>query len=87
MPFGFINTLSLFQYFINDTLYPYLDIFCTAYIDNILIYSDNLTEYQKYINLVLKALCGASLQLDINKCEFYKIEVLYFGLIIFINSA
>jgi len=34
----------------------------------------------------LQALCGAGLQLNINKCEFHKIEVLYLGLIIFIDS-
>ena len=71
----------------NDTLRPYLDVFCTAYIDDILIYSDNLTEHWKYVDLVLEALCGAGLQLDIDKCEFYKIEVLYFRLIISINGV
>jgi hypothetical protein len=61
MPFSLINALSLFQHFINNTLHPYLDIFYTAYINNILIYSDNLTKYQKHIKLVLEALYGASL--------------------------
>ena len=87
MLFGLANALSLFQHFINNALRPYLDIFCTVYIDDILIYSDNLTKYQKHINLILEALCRASLQLDINKCEFYKIETLYFKLIIFINGV
>jgi len=45
MPFGLINTLSLFQYFVNNTLYLYLDIFYTAYINDILIYSNNLAKY------------------------------------------
>ena len=85
-PFGLVNALSLFQYFINNILHPYLDIFCTVYINNILVYSNNLAKYKKYINFVIKALCKASVQLDINKCKFHKIEVLYFGLIIFINS-
>ena len=71
----------------NNTLWPYLDIFCTTYINDILVYSNNLTKYQKYINLVLEALKGASLQLDINKCKFYKIEVLYLRLIILIDSV
>ena len=70
----------------NDTLCPYLDVFCTAYIDNILVYSNNLAKYQKHINFALEALKGAGLQLDINKCEFYKIEVLYFKLVISIDS-
>jgi len=60
-PFSLANTLSSFQHFINDTLRPYLDIFYTAYINNILVYSNNLTEYKKHVDLVLKALRGASL--------------------------
>ena len=71
----------------NDILRPYLDIFYTAYINNILIYSNNLTEHRKHIKLVLEVLCGASLQLNINKYKFYKTEVLYLRLIILIDSV
>ena len=35
----------------------------------------------------MEALKGASLKIDINKCKFYKTEVLYFGLIISIDSV
>ena len=70
----------------NDTLRLYLDVFYIAYINNILIYSNNLTEYKKHVDFVLEALCGTSLQLNINKCEFYKTEVLYFRFIIFIDN-
>jgi len=31
----------------------YLDEFCSAYVDNILIYSDSKEEYEKYVRLVL----------------------------------
>jgi len=34
----------------------------------------------------LQALRGAGLQLDINKCKFYKIKVLYLGFIISTDS-
>jgi hypothetical protein len=39
LQFGFINSLATFQRFINNTLFDYLNVFCTAYINNILIYS------------------------------------------------
>ena len=39
-----------------------------------------------FLTFVLKALKGANLQLDIDKCEFYKTEVLYLKLVILINS-
>jgi len=45
-----------------------------------------LTEHKKHIDFVLEALHKTGLQLDIDKCEFYKMEILYFGLIISINN-
>jgi hypothetical protein len=38
----------------NNILFDYLDDFCTAYLDDILIYSDNELEYKHYIKKVLK---------------------------------
>jgi Reverse transcriptase (RNA-dependent DNA polymerase) len=46
IPFGLSNTPAIFQARINEILHPYLDIFCTAYIDDILVYSDNLTSHR-----------------------------------------
>jgi len=59
--FGLTNALSSFQHFINNTLRLYLNIFYTTYINNILVYNNNLTKYKKYINFILEALRGASL--------------------------
>jgi hypothetical protein len=39
LQFGPINSFATFQRFINNTLFNYLNVFCIAYIDNILIYS------------------------------------------------
>jgi hypothetical protein len=49
MPFGLTNTPASFQYFINNVLQPYLDIFVTAYLDDILIYSDNLDKHRIHV--------------------------------------
>ena len=86
MPFSFANALGSFQHFINNTLCPYLDVFCTAYINNILVYSNSIAEHQKHVKLILQALCGAGLQLNVDKCKFYKTEILYLGFIIFTNG-
>jgi hypothetical protein len=82
MPFGLTNALATFQNYINDVLAPYLDHFCTAYLDNTLIYSDNFEEYQRHIHLVLDALAKVGLHLKPGKCEFHQQEVKYLGLII-----
>jgi len=61
MLFGLANAPSSFQHFINNTLRPYLDVFYTAYINDILVYSNNLAKYKKHVDLVLEALRGARL--------------------------
>jgi Reverse transcriptase (RNA-dependent DNA polymerase) len=59
--FGLSNTPVIFQARINKILYPYLDVFCTTYIDDILVYSDDLTSYRQHVRLVIKVLRDASL--------------------------
>ena len=53
MPFGLCNEPASFQNYINDTLCEYLDDFCTAYLDDILIYSDNEAEHEIHVKRVL----------------------------------
>jgi hypothetical protein len=72
MPFGLTNTLVTFQNYINDVLAPYLDRFCTAYLDNTLIYSDNFEKHQQYVYLVLDAFAKAGLYLKPDKCKFHQ---------------
>ena len=71
MPFGLCNGPASFQNYINDTLHEYLDDFCTAYLDDILIYSDNEAEHEIHIKHVLQKLEEAGLQADITKCAFH----------------
>ena len=82
MPFGLSNAPATFQARINEVLHPFLDVFCTAYIDDILIYSNDLKIHRQHVRLVLQALQEAGLQLDIKKCEFEVTEVAYLGMII-----
>ena len=63
MPFGLTNALADFQRFINDVLNPFLDAFCTAYLNDILIYSETLEEHQAHIKKVLEALSKVGLHL------------------------
>ena len=56
MPFALTNALADFQKFINYTLRPYLDIFCIAYVDDILAYRDTLDEHKIHVRRILEAL-------------------------------
>jgi hypothetical protein len=82
MPFGLTNAPASFQHFINDTLHEYLDVFCTAYLDDILIYSEREEEHTNHVRSVLSALSRAGLNLKPEKCEFRRSSVKYLGMII-----
>ena len=70
MPFGLTNAPATCQPFINDTLREFLDVFCICYIDDILIYSNNLQEHRKQVKAVLEKLHGAGPFVKVEKCEF-----------------
>ena len=82
MPFGLTNAPADFQLFINETLAPFLDHFTSAYLDNILIYSDTMEEHTRHFHRVLERLPDAGIHLKPEKCEIHKTEVKYLGLII-----
>ena len=82
MNFGLCGAPSSFQNYINDILHEYLNTFCSAYIDDIFIYSKTKKEHLKHVQLVFRKFQNAGLQLDIDKCEFFVKEVKYLGLII-----
>ncbi len=83
---GLTNSPVTYQQYINDTLFNYLDKFYTIYLDNILIYSKDVLEYELYIQKVLKRLQIAGLQADIKKSEFRVTYTKYLGFIISIDS-
>jgi len=87
MPFGLCNTPTSFQHYINHTLFDLLDKFCTAYLDNILIYSTIQEEHKAHIKQVIIKLRNTGLQIDINKCEFETTRTKYLDLIIGTNGV
>lgn len=82
LPFGLTNSPATYQRFINDTLFDYLDDFCTAYLDDIMIYSQNKQEHQEHVRKVLQRLREAGLQADIKKSEFSVTRTKYLGFIV-----
>lgn len=82
-PFGMTAAPATFQRYINHTLREHLDEFCTAYMDDVLIYSDGLLDdHREKVRQVLQKLQNAGLQLDIDKSEFEVKTVKYLGYII-----
>ena len=71
MPFGFTNVPATIQALINNILREYLDRFYVTYLDDILIYSDNIKDHKKHVRLVLKALQEKKLLIKLKKCEWH----------------
>jgi hypothetical protein len=67
---------------VNYTLFDLLDKTCTAYLDDILVYSLNRSEHRGHVREVVSRLKEASLQIDITKCDFESTRTKYLSLII-----
>ena len=86
LSFRLINGLATYQRYINKILFNYLNKFCTAYLDNILIYSNNKLKHQVYVKKVLERLQNTGLQVNIKKYKFRVEQIKYLRFIISIEG-
>jgi len=56
MLFGLTNAPAAFQHFMNDVFSDLLDVCVVVYLDDILIYSNDIMQHQSHIKEVLKRL-------------------------------
>jgi cell fate regulator YaaT (PSP1 superfamily) len=82
MPFGLTNAPASFQRWMNKVLSDYLDIFCITYLDDILIYSDDLEQHRQHVRRILERVEEVGLTLKVLKCEFHTDRMEYLGYII-----
>ena len=82
MPFGLTNAPASFQRWMNEILSDYLDIFCVAYLDDILVFSPDEETHRKHVRAVLTRVRDTGLTLKASKCEFHTTETEYLGYII-----
>jgi len=61
---------------------PFAPFSVVVYLDNILIYSDNITQHWKHIKEVLKRLRKAGLYMKAEKCEFHSNSIEYLGYVL-----
>jgi hypothetical protein len=79
MPFGLTNAPASFQAYINEALKGLLDDICVAFMDDILIFSQDETAHESHVNLVLERLKEYGLYVKLSKCEFSTKEVDFLG--------
>ena len=66
----------------NDIFSNLLDVCVMIYLDDILIYSNNMSEHHRHVKEVLKCLHNAGLYAKAEKCEFHSESVEYLGYIL-----
>ncbi len=82
LSFKLINDSVLFQQYMNDVLWDFLNDFCQVYLDDILIYSKTQREHQQHVKMILNHLWEADLQMNIRKCEFNVEEIVFLEVIV-----
>ncbi|SLM35915.1 reverse transcriptase domain protein [Lasallia pustulata] len=82
LPFGLTNGPANYQHYMNDVLWDHLNNFCSAYLDDILIYSKTLKEHTQHVRAVLQKLIDAGLQVDMEKCKFHVQETSFLGVLL-----
>jgi hypothetical protein len=86
MPLGLTNTPATFQQYVHKTLRPYLNLFCTTYLDNVLIYSQTLEEHIQHVCQILGLLQHMDQQVKPQKCEFQKTTTEYLGMLVMLKG-
>jgi hypothetical protein len=82
MQFGTTYAPADFQGYINNAIREALDDFASAYLYDVLIYSDSEEEHVGHVKWIMQRLLEAGLYLKPEKCKFQKEIVRYLGLII-----
>ena len=77
MPFSLTNAPAAFQRFVNSVFADMLDVCVVVYLDDILIYSDNMEDHIEHVREVLWRLCQHKLFAKPEKCEFHSDSVEY----------
>lgn len=86
MPFGLTAAPAIFQELMSKVLQG-LERFTTAYLDDILIYSETLEDHLKHIQEVFDRLRNHCLKLKLKKCSFMKSDTNYLGFVISENGV
>src|SRR6266540_2557458 len=72
MPFRLNNALATFQRLINKVLRQYIGKFVQVYLDDVIIYSNNLTKHKRHIKAVLEKIREANLKLKLSKYNSFR---------------
>ena len=79
MPFGLINAPATFQRIMINLFRDNKFENVVCYLDDIVIFSDNVDQHVETIDRVLSKLEEVGLKLNVDKCKFFKSKILFLG--------
>ena len=79
LSFGLTNAPAYFMYLMNSAFMPELDKFVVVFIDDILIYSQNESDHEEHLKIVLSRLREHKRYAKFSKCEFWLSKVPFLG--------
>ena len=79
MPMGIKNAPSIHQRRVTAALRPYIGKICHVYLDDIVIWSQNIDEHIKNVRLILQALEDAKLYCNPKKTKLFCTEIHFLG--------
>ncbi|EEB88915.1 hypothetical protein MPER_13056, partial [Moniliophthora perniciosa FA553] len=82
IPEGLTNAPAAFQRFVNSIFADMLDVCVVVYLDDILIFSENMDDHRKHVKEVLRRLEKHGLYCNPTKCEFHVSECEFLGYIL-----
>ena len=86
MPFGLMNAPSTFQRLISKVLVG-CESFTSAYIDDVLVFSQNEQQHQEHLRKVLQCLAQFNLRVKLKKCSFFRQEMPFLGHVLMKGSV
>ena len=82
MPMGLCNSPATFQSLMNRIFYDCIDVFLVVYMDDLLIFSKDESSHMDHLRIVLSRLQQNQLYISPKKCEFFKEDISFLGMIV-----
>ena len=79
MLMGFRNSPAIQQRRLKNALRPFLGKFCHVYLDDIIFWSNNLSEHIRNVNLILSVLRAAGVFINPKKTTLFATDVEFLG--------
>lgn len=74
MPFGLWNAPATFQSLMATKFKAEFYGFTITYLDDIVIYSNDIESYNKHLEIVLEKLKAAGISLNKSRCKFFNVK-------------